>query len=216
MSTTSSLGILKNVVLASGIIWGLYSFYCYMFPKEKVQSIIPRHILYFKEQLEKRLNLSSKNVLFKYPRVELVAFNFVQPFINRRGYVEHFEISMNESKTQLLCMLKFGTDMQGYLQYIHNGSLLSLLEELKIILLEHNWKQKGQVKTESSQINYLKPLKLHKIYFFLGELVAPEESEQQGGKKLPTKVIFKIIDEKENEYFKSECSCLNVESQSEQ
>jgi hypothetical protein len=112
-------------------------------------------------------------------------------------------------------MIKFGTDMQGYLQYIHNGSLLAVLEELKIILLEHKWKQKGQVKTESSQINYIKPIKLHKAYFFLGELVPQEDIEQKSGRRPAAKVIFKIIDEKENEYFRSECQCMNVDSQTE-
>lgn len=208
----SSLSLLKTIAITTGAAWALYSFYWYMFPSKKIQSIVPKQIVEFKENFEKKKNLSSQNVLFKYPRVELIPFNFVQPFIRQRGYVEHFELSMDVSHKNLLCMFKFGVDMQGYLQYIHNGALLSLLEELKNILLEHCWEQKGQMKTEDSKLTYLKPIKLHKIYFFIGEIVSNEEVNIIENKSIRAKAStrFQVIDEKENVYFESICHCINT------
>ncbi len=209
----SSISIIKKVAIVSGVLWASYSIYCYMFPNKKIQTIVPKQILEFKETLEKNKNMSPKHVLFQYPRVELIPFNFVQPFIKTRGYVEHFELSMDEAWKNLLCMFKFGVDMQGYLQYIHNGAILCLLEELKNILLEHYWNQKGQMKTLESKIEYTKPIKLHKTYFFLGEIVATEEHKEERSDdevKRSAQVSFQVIDEKGNVYFKSFCSCVNV------
>jgi len=208
----SSLSLIKKIAIASGAAWVMYSVYCYMFPSKKIQSIVPKQILEFKENLEKKLEVNAKNVLFKYPRVELIPFNFVQPFLKQRGYIEHFELSMDASNKKILCMFKFGVDMQGYLQYIHNGAVLSLLEELKNILLEHFWNQKGQMKTDGSVITYSKPIKLHKIYFFVGEIVSTAEAKQEGSENInrSAKTVFKVIDEKENVYFESNCSCQNI------
>lgn len=208
----SSLSVLKTLAIATGAAWALYSFYWYMFPSKKIQSIVPKQITDFKENLEKKKNLSSQNVLFKYPRVELIPFNFVQPFLKERGYIEHFELSMDAARKNILCMFKFGVDMQGYLQFIHNGALLSLLEELKNILLEHYWNQKGQMKTENAQLTYQKPIKLHKIYFFVGEIVSVEEVApgSNGDIKAKATTRFLVIDEKDNVYFESVCNCVNV------
>lgn len=208
----SSLSILKAVAIATGAVFALYSFYCYMFPAKKIQSIVPKQILEFKESLENKLNSSSKNVLFKYPRVELIPFNFVQPFIKQRGYIEHFELSMDAARKNIICMFKFGVDMQGYLQHIHNGAVLALLEELKNMLLEHFWGQKGQMRTENSAVSYLRPIKLHKIYFFVGEVVSDEEALPGADTNIKhsTSTYFKVIDEKDNVYFESRCNCVNI------
>lgn len=208
----SSLNVIKTLAIATGAAWALYSFYWYMFPSKKIQSIVPKQITDFKENLEKKKNLSSQHVLFKYPRVELIPFNFVQPFLKERGYIEHFELSMDAARKNILCMFKFGVDMQGYLQYIHNGALLSLLEELKNILLEHYWNQKGQMKTENAQLTYQKPIKLHKMYFFVGEIISIEEVEQgtNGDVKAKATTRFQVIDERDNVYFESVCNCVNI------
>ena len=159
-----------QVFLISLGVWISYEIYMYLFPKKTIQTIIPKSIKSFKEKIEQKYDLSSKNVLFKYPRVELIAFNFVQPFINKRGYIENFEISMNQEKTLLLCMFKFGTDMQGYLQYVHYGAVLALLEEIKNILMEHYWKNEDKVIDKSSSIKCVKPLRIHKMYFLIAKL----------------------------------------------
>ena len=48
----SSLSVIKKVAIVSGVIFASYSIYCYMFPTKKIQTIVPKQILEFKENLE--------------------------------------------------------------------------------------------------------------------------------------------------------------------
>jgi len=106
-------------------------------------------------------------------------------------------------------MFKYGTDMQGYLQYVHYGAILALLEELKNILMEHYWKTEDKVKDETSEIQQIRPLKIHKVYFFVGKLKQAANTENADPTKIQARMKSKIIDEKNMLYFRSNCLCTN-------